>query len=170
MWLERFDGLKRVALWVWSTAPLPRRVRSALYWLLGSKYAVGVQAVVFDPAGRLLLLRHTYKGRYPWGLPGGGMQVGESTIGTAVRETREEAGLDVRIVRLLGVETHPRRLLVEVFYLCEAYGGTFRPNAEIADYGYFDLALLPADIDPRLRSILLRYAAAGVLGARHYPC
>lgn len=159
VWLDRFEGLKGPLLQVWRVLPLSGRARAALYWLLGTKYTVGVQALVFDPAGRLLLLRHTYKGHYPWGLPGGGMARGETLTGAIIRETREEAGLQVSIVRLLGIETHPSRLLIEVFYLCRAQGGHFEANAEISDYAYFDPAALPADIEPRLRRIIQTYTA-----------
>jgi ADP-ribose pyrophosphatase YjhB (NUDIX family) len=134
-----------------------------LYWLLSTKYGIGVQALVFDGEGRLLLLRHTYKGIYPWGLPGGGMQRGETAPQAALRELREEAGLLADVIRLVGVETHPSRLLVEVFYLCRMRGGRFQANAEIADYGYFALAALPSGTDARLQTILAGYAAAGLI-------
>jgi len=137
-----------------------------LYWLISTKYGIGVQALVFDEAGRLLLLRHTYKGRYPWGLPGGGMGRGETTAEATLRELREEAGLHGTIQALIGVETHPHRLVVEVYYLCRAHGGTFHPNAEIAACAYFALDALPPDLEPRLRRIILGYAATGRLPVR----
>src|SRR5215218_9650751 len=116
VWLTRFEPLERAALWIWRKLPLSWRGRSALYWLISTKYGIGVQGLVFDDAGRVLLLRHTYKGRYAWGLPGGGMGRGETPAAAMVREVREEAGLDVTISRLLGVEAHPSRLIVEIFY------------------------------------------------------
>jgi ADP-ribose pyrophosphatase YjhB (NUDIX family) len=163
VWLTRFEPLERGALWIWQRLPLPWRARSALYWLVSTKYGIGVQALVFDDAGRLLLLRHTYKGRYAWGLPGGGMSRGETPTAAILREVREEAGLDATVRGLLGVEAHPSRLIVEIFYLCEAHGGTFRANAEIADYGYFALAELPERLEPRLRRLILHYAGDGRL-------
>ncbi|MDQ6747379.1 MAG: NUDIX domain-containing protein [Candidatus Dormibacteraeota bacterium] len=163
MWWDRSEAGKRLLLRVWRVMPLPGRARSMLYWLLGTKYAVGVQGLVFDNEGRLLLLRHTYKAGYPWGLPGGGMQRGETTTQALQRELQEEAGLHVNPMRLLSVETHSNRLLIEVFYLCRAGGGAFRPNAEISDYGYFALDKLPAGTEPRLRRIIAAYAAAGLL-------
>ncbi len=60
-------------------------------------------AIVFDGRGRLLLIQRGHepsKGR--WSLPGGRIEVGESAEEAAVREVREETGLDVRIKQLAG--------------------------------------------------------------------
>ncbi len=60
---------------------------------------------------RVLLVRWV-EGPVPeWTLPGGGMEFGESAEACAVREAREETGLDVVIDRLLGV--HDRYIPVE---------------------------------------------------------
>jgi 8-oxo-dGTP pyrophosphatase MutT (NUDIX family) len=61
-----------------------------------------VSVLPVDPSGRLLLVRHT--GHYDgWGVLGGNIEVGESPAEAAVRETREEIGVEVRLVRLLDV-------------------------------------------------------------------
>jgi ADP-ribose pyrophosphatase YjhB (NUDIX family) len=52
--------------------------------------------------GRLLLVRHAGHDD-GWGVLGGAIEVGESPAEAAVRETREEIGVDVRLVRLLDV-------------------------------------------------------------------
>ena len=61
-------------------------------------FAVVVHTLVFDDAGRLLLLRRAntgfMDGRYA--LPGGHVQAGESVTAAAIRECREEAGIEVQ--------------------------------------------------------------------------
>ena len=74
-----------------------------------SVIAMGGACAIFDPEGRVLLVRHTY-GRLNWELPGGGAEPGESPDETAVREVLEETGLDVEIDRFTGAyyEVGPR--------------------------------------------------------------
>jgi 8-oxo-dGTP diphosphatase len=54
---------------------------------------VGVAAFIVDGRGRVLLVRHTY-GPLNWELPGGASEPGESVVQTALRELREEAGVE----------------------------------------------------------------------------
>ena len=66
---------------------------------------VAASAVVTDGAGRVLLLRRSDSGN--WALPGGTLELGESITECAVREVREETGLDVEVMGLVGVYTDP---------------------------------------------------------------
>lgn len=61
--------------------------------------------VFTDAAGRILLVKPTYND--VWHLPGGVVEDGESPAAAAVREVREELGLDVQAGRLLGVDYRP---------------------------------------------------------------
>src|SRR6202046_1918318 len=61
-----------------------------------------VSVLPVDQAGRLLLVRHAGHDD-GWGVLGGAVEVGESPAQAAVRETREEIGVQVRLVRLLDV-------------------------------------------------------------------
>lgn len=61
-----------------------------------------VGAVVTDPAGRVLLCQQR-NGHRAWGLPGGRIRPGESPLSAVVRDVREETGMEVEIVDLVGI-------------------------------------------------------------------
>lgn len=63
-------------------------------------------AIIRDSAGRILLQQRSDYG--DWGLPGGGMEPGETIEDTMRREVREETGLDVTGCSLFSVYTGPR--------------------------------------------------------------
>lgn len=63
-------------------------------------------AIIRDSAGRILLQQRSDYG--DWGLPGGGMEPGETIEDTMRREVREETGLEVLESSLFGVYTGPR--------------------------------------------------------------
>ncbi|MGW1197292.1 NUDIX domain-containing protein [Streptomyces sp. NPDC002536] len=65
-------------------------------------------AVVVDQAGRILLQRRRDNGM--WALPGGAMNIGESLADCAVRETKEETGLDVEVTGIIGTYSDPRHV------------------------------------------------------------
>jgi 8-oxo-dGTP diphosphatase len=69
---------------------------------------VSAGALIFDQAGRLLILKPTYKSG--WTIPGGVMEAdGETPWEACRREVREECGIEVRSGRLACVDYHPGR-------------------------------------------------------------
>lgn len=66
-------------------------------------------AIVTDSDGRILLVHRVDNGL--WALPGGGMDLGESIEDCAIREVKEETGLDVELTGLVGVYTNPRHVI-----------------------------------------------------------
>jgi ADP-ribose pyrophosphatase YjhB (NUDIX family) len=66
-------------------------------------------AVVPDDRRRVLLIRRSDNGR--WALPGGQMDVGEYLADSAVREVKEETGLAVEVVGIIGIYTDPRHVI-----------------------------------------------------------
>ncbi|PKK85351.1 MAG: ADP-ribose pyrophosphatase [Thermoplasmata archaeon HGW-Thermoplasmata-1] len=97
---------------------------------------------------RLLLIK---RGREPflgrWALPGGFVGYGELTEDAAVRELKEETGLDCRIIGLVGVysdpKRDPRKHTVSVTYLMEKTGGTLTGGDDAAEAKFFDVNELP---------------------------
>lgn len=68
-----------------------------------------VNAVVLNDRGQLLLIRRTDNEN--WALPGGAMDLGESISQAAVRETKEETGIDTEVIGLVGIYTNPGHVL-----------------------------------------------------------
>jgi ADP-ribose pyrophosphatase YjhB (NUDIX family) len=109
---------------------------------------VDVRAAVFDAGGRVLLVKEAADGR--WSLPGGWADVGESPAEVAVREVREEAGLEVRAAKLLAVldkrkHPHPPQLshAYKLFFLCQVTGGALRESFETPGVDWFRRDALP---------------------------
>ncbi|MFF2849577.1 NUDIX hydrolase [Streptomyces sp. NPDC058001] len=112
---------------------------------------VAASAVVTDDEGRILLQRR--RDNDLWALPGGGMDLDESLPGAAVREVREETGLDVEITGLVGTYTDPRHIIEysdgEVrrqFNICfhaQVIGGELAISDESTDLRW----IAPGDID-----------------------
>jgi 8-oxo-dGTP diphosphatase len=72
--------------------------------------ALTVDCVIYDPQGRVLLIRRKnqpFKGAYA--LPGGFVDIGETVEAGCRREVREETGLEVDDLRLVGVYSDPSR-------------------------------------------------------------
>jgi ADP-ribose pyrophosphatase YjhB (NUDIX family) len=115
---------------------------------------VYASTIVTDRRGAILLQRRADFGDAWWGLPGGLMELGESIAACAVRETREETGLDVSLTRLVGLYTspdfdviYPNGDEVQQITACFAthtIGGRLRAQSEeIQELRYFPTDALP---------------------------
>jgi ADP-ribose pyrophosphatase YjhB (NUDIX family) len=67
-----------------------------------SHLTAAVAAVITDPAGRVLLCQQS-QGHRLWGLPGGRIRHDESPVRAAIRDIREETGMETDILDLVGI-------------------------------------------------------------------
>ena len=118
-------------------------------WLGTAKFSLGVTGIVFDGEGRVMLLRHTFRRRYPWGLVSGWVKRGEALEDALRREVAEETALTVRVGPLFQVRRDRLRLAVEAVYLCRLEGGDFRPSNEVTAIQWRRPDDLPAGLHPR---------------------
>jgi 8-oxo-dGTP diphosphatase len=133
--------IKKTLLRIWRE--LPNRVQLLAVRLLRPRYRVAVAAIVLDEAKRVLLCEHTYRKFYPWGLPGGGLEYGESPECGIRREVWEETGYEVDVERLLSAESSTEFHHVSLIYLCKIVGGSFVPNLETSQVKFFARDGLP---------------------------
>lgn len=70
---------------------------------------VATTAFVLDDTDRVLLIQRSDNGL--WSIPGGAQDFGEYIAETAVRETREETGIEIEVVGLVGIYTNPNHVM-----------------------------------------------------------
>jgi ADP-ribose pyrophosphatase YjhB (NUDIX family) len=171
-WARRLAAIAREGL-TWSTDAFDRdryeRVAAVADELLGEQAGPAIDAATLFPDGsghptpkvdvravvvrdgRVLLVRERTDGG--WALPGGWADPGLSAAQVAVKETGEEAGLEVRATRLLalwdrdaqGMEPYAHAVY-KAYLACDPVDGAAEPVAgsEALDAGWFD----PTDLPP----------------------
>lgn len=125
--------------------PLQRRL-----WRLLRRRTRGVKVMLFDDAGAVLLVRHTYGRTDQFLLPGGGIRPFETPAAAAAREVREELGCGV--ADLVFVSTHiatsEGRSDTVHLYRARVTGAVRADGVEIAEARFFALDALPATVSP----------------------
>lgn len=94
-----------------------------------------VDAVITDDEGRILLMeRGTDPFKGTWVLPGGIVDPGETVEAACVREVEEEVGLQVRILRQVGIYStpgrDPRGSFISIAFHAVVVGGTLQVTNE----------------------------------------
>ena len=107
---------------------------------------VAVGTILQNDEKHILLLRRTIEpGHGKWVFPGGYVDRGEQVVVAAAREAREEAGLDVRVDRLLNVYSYPGRAPVIIVYVATILGGTLAIDDESSEARFFPPEHIPWD-------------------------
>jgi 8-oxo-dGTP pyrophosphatase MutT (NUDIX family) len=117
-------------------------------------------AAITDEEGRLLLAKRTDSSF--WTIPGGTMEPGETIAETAVREVKEETGIDVEVVSLVGIYSNPWHVVeysdgevrqqFSVCFACRRIGGDLATSDETSEVGYVSPGEIEAmEIHPSIR-------------------
>jgi ADP-ribose pyrophosphatase YjhB (NUDIX family) len=104
-----------------------------------------VRAAIFKNS-KILLVKEKEK----WSLPGGWVDYNESIRSNAIKEVKEEAGLDIEPVKIIAVQdrnihNEPKYAygICKIFVLCSLIGGEFKANQETTESAFFTLDSIP---------------------------
>ena len=131
------------------------------WWSVRRPQVHGCNAIVVNPAGQVLLVRHSYQSPTRWMLPGGGIGRRESPEQAAAREVAEEAGCRIVNARCIAVETVP--LVGARNHIHLIAGDTsdepVADGREIVEAAFFAPDALPATINKAAQSRIERWLA-----------
>jgi ADP-ribose pyrophosphatase YjhB (NUDIX family) len=111
---------------------------------LDPKLAVGT--IISDEANRVVLVRRAIEPGYgKWVFPGGYVDRGEEVTVAAVREAREETGLEVRLEGLIDIYSYAGRVPVVIVYAATLLGGCLACDEEGLEARFFEPHEIPWD-------------------------
>ncbi len=109
--------------------------------------AAGV--IVVENGGVLLVQRKFDPRRGKWTMPAGFVEYDEHVTECAIRETKEETGIDVRLDRLFGAYMamdDPRTRVVLLLYMATRTCGELSPGDDAEDARFFPVHDIPVEI------------------------
>ncbi len=147
---NEFDRQRYARLHELASLPLAFAVPE-FKWPLEFGYAtpkVDVRGAVIDDENRILLVREASNGL--WTLPGGWADLNSTPAENVVREVREEAGIEVEVIKLIACwdkdrHGHPRQPehIYKLMFLCRQTGGSLGAAHETDAAAFFHAAELP---------------------------
>lgn len=84
------------------------------------KHIVSAATIVLNKQGELLLIKGPRRG---WEMPGGQVEEGESLKDAAIRETKEETGIDIEVLKFCGVFQNVNQSICNTLFLAKLTGG-----------------------------------------------
>ncbi|KAA0546857.1 NUDIX domain-containing protein [Bacillus sp. BGMRC 2118] len=100
------------------------------------KHIVSAAAIVLNEKNELLLIKGPRRG---WEMPGGQVEEGESLRDAAVRETKEESGIDIEVIKFCGIFQNVDRSICNTLFLAKATGGELTTTPESLEVGFFPI-------------------------------
>lgn len=100
------------------------------------KHIVSAAAIVLNDQNEILLIKGPRRG---WEMPGGQVEEGESIRDAAIRETKEESGIDIEIIKFCGIYQNVTRSICNTLFLAKAIGGEPTTSPESLEVGFFPI-------------------------------
>jgi 8-oxo-dGTP pyrophosphatase MutT (NUDIX family) len=122
--------------------------------------------LIVNQSGEILLVCHN---DLTWGVPGGLMELAESVEECAIREVKEEIGLTIKNLKLLGVFSGKELYTklkngheyynIVIGYICTEFEGNLKPDGiEVLDARFFNMNELPEKTNPLIRNKIKDYS------------
>lgn len=100
------------------------------------KHIVSAATIVLNHQGHILLIKGPRRG---WEMPGGQVEEGESLKAAAIREAKEESGIDIEVIKFCGVFQNVDRSICNTLFLGKVIGGEPTTSPESLDVGFFSI-------------------------------
>lgn len=100
------------------------------------KHIVSAAAIVMNDKNEILLIKGPRRG---WEMPGGQVEEGESLTQAAIRETKEESGIDIEIVKFCGIFQNVSLSICNTLFLAKPIGGQLTQSSESLESGFFPI-------------------------------
>jgi mutator protein MutT len=126
--------------------------------LAHARFTVTAGALIFDDAGKVLLLKHRFRAGSGWGLPGGFLEAGEQPLEALKRELHEEIGVEVETAEVFTARSFRKPRQVEILFCCRITGTAKPRNMEVERAEWFSIDSLPDGL-PRDQRLLVERAA-----------
>lgn len=98
------------------------------------KHIISAATIILNKNKEILLIKGPKKG---WEMPGGKVEKGESLKDAAIRETKEECGLDIEITKFCGVFQNVSKSKCHTLFLGTPIGGELTTTPESLEVGFF---------------------------------
>ncbi|MFJ8100100.1 NUDIX hydrolase [Lysinibacillus sp. NPDC096212] len=99
-------------------------------------FTVTSGAVILNQQNQLLLKKDPIRG---WELPGGCVEKNETLKDTAIREVKEETGIEIEILKFCGVSQEIKNSVCNMWWLGTPVGGELQTSCESLEVGFFDV-------------------------------
>jgi len=100
------------------------------------KHIVSAATIVLNYKNEILLIKGPRRG---WEMPGGQVEEGESLKEAAIRETKEESGIDIEIIKFCGIFQNINASICNTLFLGRPIGGEPTTSSESLEVGYFSI-------------------------------
>ena len=103
---------------------------------MAPKHFLSAATIVLNEHNELLIIKGPSRG---WEMPEGVVEEGESLKDAAVRETKEESGIDIEVIEFCGVFQNVSECICNTLFLGRPIGGELTTTPESLEVGFFPI-------------------------------